>query len=96
MESADSPVREVMLAALERETTERAGFLDLACGGNLELRHAVDRLLVAHDRAGTFLDHPPHDVGDSLIGQDLGAYRVLREIGRGGMGSVSLAERGWI
>ena len=37
---------------------ERGQFLDSACGDNLELRQAVQRLLKLSDNAGSFLEHP--------------------------------------
>ena len=62
----------------------------------------VRRLLEANDRAGTFLDRPAlRDAGHVTmagessfwIGRRVGAYRIIREIGDGGMGRVFLAER---
>lgn len=79
----------------------RAGFLDETCAGDASLRADVERLLVAHDRAGDFIEAPaithlPPDAADqeaSIVGRTFGAYRVVREIARGGMGAVHLAER---
>ena len=66
-----------------------------------ELRAEVERLLAAHGRAGDFIASPAmrdrRDVDvatdESLVGRRVGPYRVVREIGRGGMGAVYLAER---
>ncbi len=83
-------------------------FLDRSCGGDGALRGQVARLLAAHSRAGTFLEGSAstqladllagdgHDLdGDeaSAVGRQIGAYRLIEEIGRGGMGAVYLAER---
>jgi len=38
---------------------ERAPFLDVACGGDENLRRKVEALLKAHDRIGNFLEEPP-------------------------------------
>ena len=61
----------------------------------------VERLLVAHDRLGDFIQTPAIALtaapapADELApsGRRIGAYRIVREIGRGGMGTVYLAER---
>src|SRR5207237_6797409 len=45
-------------SALEVEESRRAAFLDQACEGNAELRSRVERLLVSHDEAGSFLVSP--------------------------------------
>lgn len=65
------------------------------------VRERVVRLLAAHDQAGTFLQTPVLDAATvaatmpqaDVTGQAMGAYRLLRELGRGGMGIVYLAER---
>ena len=80
---------------------ERATFLTEACEGDSTLRADVERLVAAHDRAGTFIEQSvvvraeslANDGERSVIGRRFGPYRVVREIGRGGMGAVYLAER---
>src|SRR4029077_14142682 len=72
------------------------------CAGDEELRREVEMLLDSHTRADNFIDRPSlffsaedfHDSGAAIAaGQIVGSYRILREIGRGGMGAVYLAER---
>src|SRR5262249_30744143 len=94
-------VEEIFESALEQPPSERAAFLETACAGDRELRRQVETLLLALEQAGTSAVFPPLNtpVSDapatppSVIGKRLGAYRVVQEIGRGGMGSVYLAVR---
>lgn len=80
--------------ALEVPTAERPQFLQSI--GDDELRAEVEALLHAHGEA--FLDEPDRffstEGPDSLPpGEIIDRYRIIREIGRGGMGAVFLAER---
>jgi len=90
--------KEIFLEARDRAIEDRLGYLEEACAGRPALQARVERLLAA-EQAATFLDRPVRlsRLGetrrDSLEGTLLGPYRVLREIGQGGMGSVYLAER---
>ncbi len=67
--------------------------------GDLQVREEVRSLLDHHSRAGAFLTQPlveaaPHLLEDELTlepGAVLGTYTVIRELGRGGMGRVYLA-----
>ncbi len=93
--------RDIFGEALPKPLAERAAYLEAACSGDRDLHREVASLLAAHDSTGTFdallADHAvPADVdraGDLRSGQRIGPYRVVREIGRGGMGSVYLADR---
>jgi serine/threonine protein kinase/predicted negative regulator of RcsB-dependent stress response len=87
-------VEEVFQSALERDEQEREAFLDQACAGDASLRREVESLIAADEQAGSFIDAPslaPEE--EYLSGRRIGPYRVIREIGHGGMGSVYLAER---
>lgn len=76
--------------ALDQPLDARAAFIDQAAGGDVRLATEVRSLLAFHEHAETFLDTPTVDL--TLEGQQLGPYRVLHEVGHGGMGVVYLAE----
>jgi len=86
---------------LESAPEQRTALLDRECAHDAELRADVERLLSANDRAGGFISEPviiTHDIAfaaedASQLGRRVGAYRLIRELGRGGMGAVYLAER---
>src|SRR5271170_935622 len=91
-------VKELFALALEREPGERSGFLRQACAGDDRLRAEIESLLVSFDGAPTFLeDCPAADLlpeqWQAIAGKKIGAYRIVREIGRGGMAVVYLGER---
>lgn len=92
-------VQEIFLAAADLPEAERAAFLAAACLDDSELKAEVESLLRADTTAGEALTEAIESEasllldGSLLVGQRLGAYRIIREIGRGGMGAVYLAER---
>jgi serine/threonine protein kinase/tetratricopeptide (TPR) repeat protein len=94
------PEESIFTQALEIESAaERAAFLDQACGNNLALRAEVEALLRAHGRSGDLLDLtesspatkelPAREVPGTIIGP----YKLLEQIGEGGMGTVWMAEQ---
>ena len=93
--------------ALDRPAAERLGFIAEACGADGELRALVERLLARCDEGdthltaggalgGAFAESLGRELAGGpadLTGAIVGRYRVLRELGRGGMAIVYLAER---
>ena len=91
-------VKELFTLALERDPEERSDFLRRACGADDSLRAEIESLLSSFDDAPTFLeDSPAADLSSAqssaIAGRRIGAYRIIRECGHGGMGIVYLAER---
>ncbi|MGJ5816088.1 protein kinase domain-containing protein [Paludibaculum fermentans] len=79
---------------------QRSAFLAGACGSDTALRSEVESLLEAEEGAGSFVESAIGRAATSLAAaaaepapRTVGAYRILKEIGRGGMGAVYLAER---
>ena len=92
-------VADLFHAALER-AGDRAAFLDDATRHDPDLRRQVESLLEAHHSSAEFLETPAWGVAPelmfdhpvaTLVGQTIGPYQVMEEVGRGGMGVVYAA-----
>src|SRR3954471_10601999 len=98
-----SPLESIFFAALEkRGTADRLVFLEQACAGSYELRAKVDRMLEVEADLGTFLEVPAAVSiaplrNESPIpekpGTIVGPYKILQQIGEGGMGVLFMAEQ---
>jgi tetratricopeptide (TPR) repeat protein len=92
-------VQQLFLEAVDLPAGERARFLERCCADNPELLGDIESLLDADCDSGQLIEMAVKDEAASLfdshmlIGERLGIYRIVREIGRGGMGSVYLALR---
>ncbi len=99
-------VEEIFQAALDLVPNERARYVSEVCAADPSLKQQVESLLSQHESAGQLLEEPlygstelsvldsfVYDDEDPLIGRRLGAYRIEREVGRGGMGAVYEAMR---
>ncbi len=87
-------IDDLLDAILEQPTGSRAAYLERATAGDPELRRDVAALL--ESSTGTsVLDVPAFSIhdADSGIGRQIGPYRTIDLLGRGGMGVVYLAER---
>ncbi len=86
----------IFIEALEeQDPAQRAALLEQACAGDSDLRQRVERLLSRHHDAGSFLESP--GFGRSSLaegpGSVIGSYKLLQQIGEGGMGVVYMAEQ---
>jgi eukaryotic-like serine/threonine-protein kinase len=93
-------VKETLATALEQtDTRERAAFLAASCANDTALRREVESLLAQPAdefeacAVGGGLAHPGHLAAAEVAGRRVGAYELVRELGRGGMGTVWLAKR---
>ena len=100
--------RELFIAALQKENlAERQAYLDAVCVDRPELREQVQGLLRLYENAGSFLQKPAA-AGDATCafvpttathaceetpGTMIGPYKLLQQIGEGGMGTVFMAEQ---
>ena len=95
-------VKDVFQSCLNLEPSQRGPFLDSACAGADDVREEVESLLAAYEQAGGFMDEPAVEDALKLVenshaaipeGRLIGPYKVIGEIGAGGMGAVYLAAR---
>jgi len=97
-------ISELFEAALERPADERSTFVAHASGGDEDLQRRVEAMLAADQGEYLFIDRPAHqavsgftstssyvEAQQGLSGAMIGPYRLIRELGHGGMGKVYVA-----
>ncbi len=81
-------VLDVFTRVREAPSADRTRVLDEACGDDATLRAEVESLLAARDGLGDFLETPALAPTAFKPGDRVGGYEIVRELGRGGSGTV--------
>ncbi|MEM7281752.1 MAG: protein kinase [Pseudomonadota bacterium] len=97
-ERSFSRLEHLFNSALELPEEQRASYLDAECDGDFELKSKIERLLSQESKGtqlGVLGSISPIGIAETSVteGQELGAYKIKRELGSGGMGTVYLASR---
>src|SRR5436190_22926333 len=95
-------------AVLQQSPGSRPRFMEQACAADPALLQRMQALLAAHDKAVGILEHPvqpnlalgtaehpPFDLSPvtEQTGTMIGTYKLLQQLGEGGMGVVYMAEQ---
>ena len=98
MNAPKRTAKSIFLEAIEQHSPDTWGeFLEGVVNGDAELREQVERLLESHEQKDGFFDHADRTVGHTPVAEQAGAvvgpYKLMEQIGEGGMGVVYVAEQ---
>jgi eukaryotic-like serine/threonine-protein kinase len=94
-------VEEVFHAVVDLPPDQRSAYLERLHADNQPLHAEVTSLISAFERSNGLMDEPAFDWGlsilsrtpsQSLVGKTVNSYRIISQLGKGGMGEVYLAE----
>jgi serine/threonine protein kinase len=90
-------IKEIFNQVSEMSLLERQDFVAAACEDDSEMRREIEKMLVFADDAQDTLEKNAFEIftnGEhAKIPEKIGDYKIIREIGRGGMGAVYEAVR---
>ncbi len=101
MDQAISREETIFMQVIEMDGLEQQPFISQACGGDTELQQKLIRMLQIHNRQDNILDHSsddffrlPDPAKDPIdVGTEIGPYKLLEQIGIGGMGVIFMARQ---
>jgi serine/threonine protein kinase len=91
--------KDLLLATMDLPTHQRLDYLNKACGSDIKLKARVKELLRNAEDQGSFMAQPAVDISRTTalssisVGGQIGRYRLMEQIGEGGMGVVYVAEQ---
>ena len=101
-----SRIKEIAAGALDEPPSARLAYLASKCGSDTALLNEVESLVESATRAAGLFETPTvliagaaaavetlNDFAPTRVGERIGPYRLVEEIGGGGMGSAYLAVR---